>query len=302
MPESILGMPETNIVGPTTREWAITASVCAALASRHIRAVGMSNVGEGYRIIRHQPGFSHINVCLEGAGCVWSGNDWIRFPAGTVGIFPSGVPHGSFYNGALWRMSWVIYDESPAKRPCIPGDTISFLSIDPRPLEWALLSLYHEVSGPNQRDATSHLAELLHLHVQRAVHCLRPESRLASLWETVNEHLAAPWTARELARLSQMSEVHLRRLSLAEVGRSPLQHLAYLRMRRAEYLLGCQGYTIETASWAVGYRSASAFTRAFKRWIGGLPRSSSDARSRQRPPENQASGKVQQKAEFTKER
>lgn len=43
-------------------------------------------------------------------------------------------------------------------------------------------------------------------------------------------------------------------------------------MRHAAYLLESRELTVETASWDVGYRSTSAFTTAFKRWQGRLPR------------------------------
>lgn len=70
-----------------------------------------------------------------------------------------------------------------------------------------------------------------------------------------------------------MSEVHLRRLTMAELGRTPLHQGACLRMRRAAYLLESHSHTVEAAAWDVGYRGTSAFTTAFKRWLGRVPAS-----------------------------
>lgn len=272
MPENILDMPETTTVGGKTREWGIPVSACPALRAHHIRGVGMANVGEGYCVIRHRPHFSHINVCLEGAGQVWPNDRWAHFAAGTAGLFPSGRPHGGRWDGRAWRMSWVLYDEPSHKLPLIAGPESALVSVDPRPIEWALLGLYHEVQGTNDLQATSYYAHLIHLQVERIAQPSQKPSRLARLWETVDANLAHPWTAEELAGLARMSEVHLRRLTMSELGRAPLQHVAYLRVRRADYLLQSHAQTVEAASWDVGYKSTSAFTRAFKRWLGRLPK------------------------------
>ena len=272
MPETILDMPETNIKGRLTREWGISVEACPAMATHYIRGVGMSNVGRGYRIIRHRPAFSHVNICLEGAGRAWLNDGWTQFRAGTAGIFPRDRPHGGMWAGQRWRMCWVIYDEPPQKQPLIPGPEIVFTAVDPRPMEWALLGLYHEVNGANDPQAAACHVELIHLQVQRLATPRRRVSRLARLWEAVDANVAHPWTSEELAGMAKMSEVHLRRLTLAEFGRSPLQQVAWLRVRRAAYLLESHTQTVEAASWDVGYKSTSAFTSAFKRWMGRSPR------------------------------
>lgn len=272
MLETILDMPETNIIGAHTRQWAITGAECPALAAHFIRSVGMSEVGKGYRIIRHRPVFSHVNVCLEGAGRVWNNDHWMRFPAGTAGIFPLALPHGGMWANEPWRMCWVTYVEPPQKHPLISGARIEFVHVDPRPIEWSLLGLYHEFNRANEQQAVAHHAELIHLAVQRLVQEKPHASRLARLWESVDADPGHPWTAAELAKAAHMSEVHLRRLAMAELGRTPLQQVAWLRVRRAAFLLESHAHTVEAAAWDVGYRSTSAFTAAFKRWLGRPPR------------------------------
>jgi AraC-like DNA-binding protein len=48
--------------------------------------------------------------------------------------------------------------------------------------------------------------------------------------------------------------------------------VAWLRVRRAAFLLESHAHTFEAAAWDVGYRGTSAFTTAFKRWLGRPPR------------------------------
>ncbi|RFC45462.1 MAG: AraC-type DNA-binding protein [Verrucomicrobia bacterium] len=273
MLQTILSMPETTHLGSDTREWAISDQACPALRAYQLRGVGMSTPGQGYRVVRHKPSFGHINVCLEGAGTVWANDRWERFPAGTAGLFPPKVPHGGTHSG-FWRMCWVLGDDRPGRPSLVSGSLIRFVSLDPRPLEWALLALYLEVNGLNDPETVQCCVALIHKHVQRILKPVDRVTRLIPVWETVDTNLARPWTSAEIAKLASVSEVHLRRLVWKEHGCSPTQHLAKLRMRRAAYLLETRGYTVEAAGWEVGYQSTSAFSRAFKRWRGHSPGSS----------------------------
>jgi hypothetical protein len=268
-------MPETITHGPDTREWAVSNRECPTLEAFGLLGVGMSTPGEGYRVVRHNPCFGHINVCLEGAGTVWANDRWESFPAGTAALLPPKVPHGGIYSG-FWRMCWVLSNERLGRPPMVSGSRIRFVSIDPRPMEWALLSLYHELNGPNNPEVLQCCVGLIHKQVQRMVGPSDRFRRLIPVWETVDANLARPWTAAEIAKLASVSEVHLRRLVRKEHGCCPLQHLARLRMRRAAHLIEARGYTVDAASWEVGYQSTSAFSRAFKRWLGRSPARPSD--------------------------
>lgn len=276
MPETILQtlehIPETNILGTETREWGISAQICPALRAFHIRGVGLGSPGRGYRIVRHRPPFSHINVCIEGEGRTLVDGRWRPFLAGTAGLFPRMVPHGGHWDDSPWRMCWVLYDEPPGKKPLLPGPDIRFVATDPRPFERALLGLHEELHGRADARLIELWVELLHRLVVTVADSAASSSRLARVWEVVDSNLVHPWTAADLASLACMSEVHLRRVAAAEVGRTPLQHVAFLRVRRAAYLLETQAETVENVASQVGYQSISAFTSAFKRWLGRLPR------------------------------
>jgi len=270
MLQKILSMPETITHGPDTKEWAVSNLECPALKSFHFRGVGMSTPGKGYQVVRHNPSFGHINVCLEGAGTVWANDRWENFPTGTAVLLPPNVPHGGMYSG-FWRMCWVLGDDRPEGTPMVSGSKIRFVSVDPRPLEWALLALYHEVNGLNDPEAVRCCVGLIQKQVQRILNPVDRFTRLIPVWETVDANLARPWTVTEIAGLANVSEVHLRRLVWKEHECGPIQHLAKLRIRRAAYLIEARGYTVEAASWEVGYQSTSAFSRAFKRWLGRPP-------------------------------
>jgi transcriptional regulator GlxA family with amidase domain len=95
--------------------------------------------------------------------------------------------------------------------------------------------------------------------------------RLWKLWETVGGRLQEPWTLDALAAVSHMSGEHLRRLCQQELGRSPVQHLAFMRIQRAKELLETSDEKMESVAQGVGYENGLAFSRAFKRIVGMSP-------------------------------
>lgn len=82
---------------------------------------------------------------------------------------------------------------------------------------------------------------------------------------------AEPWTVASLASRVSMSRsafaVHFARL----VGMSPIQYVTENRMRTACRLLRDPSVGLSRVASQVGYRSAAAFSNAFKRWAGVAP-------------------------------
>ena len=68
-----------------------------------------------------------------------------------------------------------------------------------------------------------------------------------------------------------MSAEHLRRLCVRELGRTPMEHVTYIRMQRAKELLEAGDAKLEAIAPEVGYHSATVFSRAFARCIGMNP-------------------------------
>jgi len=95
--------------------------------------------------------------------------------------------------------------------------------------------------------------------------------RTWKLWQEVGADLAGEWSLERLASKLHMSTEHLRRLCARELGRSPMQHLTYMRMQRAQELLEKTSDKLDAVAPAVGYANAMVFSRAFQRWIGCSP-------------------------------
>lgn len=81
---------------------------------------------------------------------------------------------------------------------------------------------------------------------------------------------AEPIDLAQLARAADMSVPSFHSHFRAVTQTSPMQYVKSTRLHQARLLMVRQGMTAEAASYAVGYASASQFTREFKR-LFGLP-------------------------------
>ena len=94
---------------------------------------------------------------------------------------------------------------------------------------------------------------------------------MAELWETVAKDLTVDWKLEALAAACSVSAEHLRRLCRSELGRTPMEHVTFLRVQRAQDLLATTTDKLDAIAPQVGYRSAEVFSRAFVRCTGMTP-------------------------------
>ncbi len=87
----------------------------------------------------------------------------------------------------------------------------------------------------------------------------------------IHEHYPEPLTQTDLADHVGMSERHLRRCFRKELYITPTAYLNRYRIARAKELLDTQDWTITEVGLAVGFSSASHFSRAFKSQTGVPP-------------------------------
>ena len=93
-------------------------------------------------------------------------------------------------------------------------------------------------------------------------------SKALTLMHRKPEH---PWTVGELAERVGMSRTAFAIRFKAKAGVGPLEHLTQWRVQKACELLREGRKTLDEVAWRVGYESAAAFSRAFKREIGVAP-------------------------------
>jgi len=259
---------ETHIIGAQTREWLISAALCPALAPHGILLAGLTDAGAGFRFVRPAPRWSQLLVCTAGWGWVWLDGQWTRCEAGTAYLTPSGLLHAYHADPAVrWELGWVQSSDDWLRR----ADAPRLLPVEAGPLAAALTGLRREAADAADPALLPPWAFLVAAYARRMVQPGPGDPRLRRLWEAVGADLGRPWTVEALAGEVGVSGEHLRRLCRRHGGRSPMSHVAGLRMRQAMALLASESYTIETVAQQVGYDNPFAFSAAFKRHQGVSP-------------------------------
>jgi AraC-like DNA-binding protein len=95
-------------------------------------------------------------------------------------------------------------------------------------------------------------------------------ARLQRARELIEDSDQAP-TLGELARASALSKFHLLRLFKAAFGCTPSAYAGRRRMEQARRLLRATPMSVAAIGEALGYESASAFIRAYRRHFGEPP-------------------------------
>ncbi len=96
-------------------------------------------------------------------------------------------------------------------------------------------------------------------------------ARIARVLRQIHADYARPWSVEEMARKGGMSVAAFHNSFKLVTASSPLQYLKRIRLDRAKRLMAHDGYNAGTAARAVGYESASQFSREFKRLFGATP-------------------------------
>ena len=255
------------------RGWIAGAPICELLKSHHIAHVGRMWASAPFEVIRAEASGTFVLVGLEGEGEVLIDGDWRQVKAGEICLQPAFAHTGiRVVNEGIWNFAWVRYEESREKSPVLSTNSPVIHQGSVHGLGFAIAGLHAEVERKQMDQAMlHHWVELVHGFVNRAARPYQEDDRLWRVWDAVENELAKSWGLAELAEIACSSPEHLRRLCQQQLGRSPMQHLTYLRMRRAVGLLMESKDKVEVVAQAVGYDNPFTFSNAFKRWTGKRP-------------------------------
>jgi AraC-like DNA-binding protein len=147
----------------------------------------------------------------------------------------------------------------------------------------ALLGLMRQEAfqdKPGRQAVLDRLCEVLILQLLR--HCMAQgmtsggllaglaDAKLGKTLRAMHEDPAKAWDLPSLAASAGMSRARFAHHFKAVLGHTPGHYLSQWRIQTAQQLMQ-QGQSIQQAAYAVGYGSASAFTRAFARELGMAP-------------------------------
>ena len=271
----ILGSSEYILVrsdDSDPRDWLSQSPICPLLSQLHIAHAGILWARYPFEIKRKFQSGSFMMACFHGEGKVMVDGAWKILRAGEACLLPPFVLNTfKCIEGKPWDFCWVRYLESQESKPIVTQHSPVLGRYDHGPMLAAIRGLYAESIGAKNPGCLDHWIDLIHHYVLQFAQPHDYDDRLWRLWQTVEPRLDRKWTLAELADIAHVSEEHLRRLCRQRHGRSPMQHLTFLRMQRAKHLLRTTDDKIETIAHAVSYENPFTFSTLFKRWVGWSP-------------------------------
>lgn len=274
-------LKEATINGRRSRIWTLEAKDCAEFAAHQIARVGIDAAHVPYRRVRLSPSGSFFMASLEGQGKMLLEGQWQTVMPGTLCLAPPRILNAlSAVRGQRWVFAWVRYDEPAAIKPLVGAASPLRAKEGAEQLGRAVAGLRAAWTGRRDPTEIHHWVNLAHRLCLRSARPWQGDSRIGSLWDAVLRDLTRTWKLPMLAHHCHMSGEHLRRLCLRELGRTPMEHVTYIRIQRARELLETNSEKLEVVAAQVGYHSADVFTRAFTRCVGIPP---SDFRARSLP-------------------
>jgi AraC-like DNA-binding protein len=263
-----------GVIAPAveSRSWLAGFPICKTLKSHYIIHVGLIVTAAPTRIVRFQQSTTYFLACTGGCGRVFIEGNWQICREGMACLFPYRAANAyEAIPGKNWEFCWVCYQRPDAQKPLGDISSPAIAAYDPLPLRSAILGLMHECKGPAQPSLMQEWTDLIDAYVERFAQPSEHPEALTRLWSQVSHDLRHDWSLGQLGAAAGLGREHLRRMCLSHLGRSPMQHLTYLRMRRASQLLMNSQKTIESIGSEVGYKSPFVFSNAFKHWTGWRP-------------------------------
>jgi AraC-like DNA-binding protein len=255
-----------------SRLWLQSSPKCDLLKQHHMLHLGVATMPAPFRIVRTKLSGTYFLATLSGQGRVLVEGRWEVSRPGHAFLLPPKTLHAFYTPGDHeWKFCWVRYQEARGQLPIARANSPVLAKYDAGPLEMAILGLRNECLGDNAPLMHEHWLRLIHLYVQKFSQPNNVDQRLRDTWDHVVLNLADPWTITDLAKMSHISEKQFQRLCRRDLGRSPQQHLMWLRMRRAAELLANQRMKIQSIAEAVGYQNPFVFSSTFKRIMGWAP-------------------------------
>lgn len=254
------------------RDWLADQPYCSILTQHHIAHVGVMRAESPFKVTRHNQSGTFMLSCYSGSGRILVDGSWHQINAGEACLLPPFVMNSlRCEESTPWNFSWVRYLESREVNPIVSAHSPIVGKFPSNAMRRAIQGLRAESHSTAHPASMQLWVDLIQSYVTRFAEPYQSDSRLYRVWSAVEANPGQPWTLTELASLASVSEEHLRRLCKKEIGRSPIQHVTFLRIQRASHLLATSDYKIETIAREVGYQNPFTFSTTFKKWVGWRP-------------------------------
>ncbi len=260
--------------GDDPRDWLSAAPLCPAMGPKNIAHAGVMSAKHPFKVVRLFQSGTFMFACLSGSGEVMVDGRWVELGANEACLLPPFTANAiqAIRGQTEWRFYWVRYLESPETNPLVSSKSPVKGNFDATAFSHAVEGLHAESSKREPSVSHCHLwIELIHGYVTAFAQPAQGDPRLWRLWQKVEANPGRDWSIPEMAEIAAMSEEHLRRLCMRELGRSPGKHVTSLRIQRACHLLSTTDEKISSIARRVGYESPFTFATTFRKWTGVQP-------------------------------
>jgi AraC-like DNA-binding protein len=251
------------------------------LSTRGILLSGISHFVPPYLVHRRNPGYHVVMLSLSGTGELQANGRDRLLERGDILVAPSNREAEYVVRAKDdWSCVWFHLANAAAWTKGLPAQvTVVHTRYVDLLATIAEQYLTERASRfPDSQAALEVYANLIVLILDRELRQLRSDrketevrSKIDQTWEAVCADLAYPWTTSHLARTAAMSASRFTRVVKQIHKTTPQAVVLNYRMQRARDMLSFTNYTLEAIAANVGYETAFALSRAFKRHTGISP-------------------------------
>ena len=254
------------------RGWIQSGTICKELGSFGILHLGVARMVPPFEIVRMKLGGSYFLSCLAGKGRVVVDGRWKICNPGQAFLLSPGTLHAfEAMPGEGWEFCWIRYKADKVGQTIAAANSPVLAQFDGEPLRHAILGLYKESNHRGREGMVLPWLELVAKYINGFAEPQLLDSRLQRLFKEVEGSLGEDWDNHRMAAIACLGGRQLERLCTQQLGRTPRQHLIWLRMHKAAALLSDGYLKVETIANEVGYSNPFVFSSTFKRCMGWTP-------------------------------
>jgi AraC-like DNA-binding protein len=236
-----------------------------------IQMSGISTMIGSFCLERVNPNNYTLLYTIEGTGQLTTPSGTSIIEKHNLTTLPPGVPFQIKLNNQHWKMAWFNLNDTLHWHTLCNVQPENKLSQRCESVYHALSLIYHEPNKLLRAGCLSQLSQYLTDSLDPSIPANQDLHRLDVLFQHVEQQMQVAWSIEQLCALVYYSAPHLHRLCQTRFSRSPMQHVIYLRIERAKYLLRYSGLSISQIAEYVGYQEISNFSKRFKKSVGQSP-------------------------------
>lgn len=258
-------------IGPECNERFVECNKVPELDELDIKLCGVSYLEGKYRVGRTDPVCHTLFYVVDGELELFNGAGQQTVGKGQLVTLPAHKPYLIDLQADNFSMVWFDLNNSKHWQDlCVRRPSVS-LCESARQIFHLLSFIYYERSIALRQSSIKQLE--YYLDATLSVESSRPPDyqKLDQLIRDIEKKLHFSWTVQDMGEIIHYSSPHLHRLFQKRFGRSPIQHVIFLRMERAKYLLKNTTWSIEQIAEQVGYNDVFNFSKRFKKSVGLAP-------------------------------